>query len=83
MTTTISSKGQITVPAAIRQAIGLSPGTQIELKLGPGGTFIARKSAKKSHFEKFRGIGAKRGPRGSRAAMDLLRGRVERGDVDP
>jgi antitoxin PrlF len=82
MTTTVSSKGQITVPASIRRAIGLGPGTRIELKLGPAGTFVARKATKESHFAKFRGIGAKRGP-GSREAMEMLRGRVERGDIDP
>ncbi|MEY3480994.1 MAG: prlF antitoxin for toxin YhaV toxin [Verrucomicrobiota bacterium] len=83
MTTTISRKGQITVPAAIREAIGLSAGTKIELKLGPAGTFVARKATKESHFAKFRGIGAKRGPGTSQKAIEALRGRVERGDVDP
>ncbi|MFM8807606.1 MAG: AbrB/MazE/SpoVT family DNA-binding domain-containing protein, partial [Chthoniobacterales bacterium] len=35
MTTTLSRKGQITVPAAIREAIGLTAGTEIALELGP------------------------------------------------
>ena len=83
MTTTISRKGQITVPAAIREAIGLSAGTKMELKLGPAGTFVARKATEESHFAKFRGIGAKRGPGTGQKAMEVLRGRVERGDVDP
>ena len=83
MTTTISSKGQITVPAAIREAIGLTAGTKIDLELGPSGTFVARKAADESHFAKFRAIGAKRGPGNGREAMKILRGRVERGDVDP
>ena len=42
MTTTISSKGQITVPVRIREALGLVPGTRLELELGPGATFVAR-----------------------------------------
>lgn len=83
MMTTISSKGQITVPAAIREAIGLTPGTRIELRLGGPGAFVARKAAKESHFAKFRGIAAKRGLGGSKEAMESLRGRVERGDIDP
>ena len=83
MTTTISSKGQITVPATIREAIGLTAGTELELQLGPAGTFVARKAAQKSHFAKFRGIASKRGPGDSTRAMRTLRGRVERGDVDP
>lgn len=82
MTTTISRKGQITVPAAIREAIGLTAGTEIEVQLGPSGTFVARKAARQSHFAKFRGIAARRGPGKSEEAMNILRGRVERGDVD-
>ncbi|MFM8886172.1 MAG: AbrB/MazE/SpoVT family DNA-binding domain-containing protein [Chthoniobacterales bacterium] len=83
MTTTISRKGQITVPAAIREAIGLTAGTEIDLELGPAGTFVARKAAKKSHFATIRGIASTRGPGNSTQAMKTLRGQVERGDVDP
>ena len=83
MTATISSKGRITVPATIREAIGLTAGTQLELQLGPAGTFVARKAAKQSHFAKFRRIAAKHGPSNSREAMNILRGRVNRGDVNP
>lgn len=83
MTTTISRKGQITVPATIREAIGLTAGTELELQLGPAGTFVARKAAKRSHFAKFRGIASKRGPGSSKEAIKMLRGHVERGDVDP
>jgi len=83
MRTTISRKGQITVPVGIREAIGLTAGTQIELELGAAGTFVARKATAQSHFAKFRGIGAKRGPGRSKDAMKMLRGSVEPGDVDP
>jgi len=84
MTTTISSKGQITVPVGVREALGLLPGTKIVLKLGPKGTFIAQKASGGSFFTRFQGIGKKaRVPyRDSRAAMDVLRGPVEKGDVD-
>lgn len=84
MTTTISSKGQITVPVGVREALGLLPGTKLELKLGPKGTFIAQKASGVSFFAHFQGIGKKaRVPyRNSREAMDVLRGPVEKGDVD-
>jgi AbrB family looped-hinge helix DNA binding protein len=84
MTTTISSKGQITVPVSVRQALGLLPGTKIELKLGPKGTFIAQKASGGSFFANFQGIGknAKVPYRDSRAAMDVLRGPVGKGDLD-
>ncbi len=83
VTTTVSRQGQITVPATIRKAIGLTSGTKLELQLGPAGTFVARKAAKESHFSKFRGIAAKRGLGKRKEAIPMLRGRVERGDVDP
>lgn len=84
MTTTISSKGQITVPVSVRAALGLVPGTKIDLKLGPKGTFIARKTPTPSFFSKFQGIGkhARTPYRDSREAMDVLRGPVENGDLD-
>lgn len=84
MTTTISSKGQITVPVGVREALGLVPGTKIELKLGPGGTFIARKTSAGSFFSGFQGIGkqAKVPYRDSREAMDVLRGPVEKAVLD-
>lgn len=84
MTTTISSKGQITVPIRVRDALGLVPGTKLELELGPQGTFVARKASEQSFFSKFQGIGkaAKVPWRNSREAMDALRGKVPKGDMD-
>ena len=84
MTTTISSKGQITVPVEIREALGLEPGTRIDIRLGPSGTFLATKAKETSFFAKFRGVAGKRKvPYGNSVeAMDLLRGNVPSGDVD-
>lgn len=83
MTTTISSKGQITVPVGVRRALGLVAGTKIDLKLGPLGTFIARKTPARSFFSQFQGIGknAKVPYRDSQEAMDVLRGPVEKDDL--
>ena len=84
MHTTISSKGQITVPAAVREALGLVPGTKLELELGPRGTFIARKAVGSGFFARFQGLaaGARVPYKDSRPATDLLRGPVAKGDVD-
>jgi AbrB family looped-hinge helix DNA binding protein len=81
MTTTISSKGQITVPVNIRDALGLTPGTKLEIELGPDGVFLARKVASEDFFAKFQGIGI---PvfRDGDEAMEILRGPVEPGDID-
>jgi len=81
MTTTISAKGQITVPVNVREALGLVAGTKIELSLGPKGTFVARKASRGSFFAQFRGVGKNVPYRNSLEAMDVLRGPVEKGDV--
>jgi AbrB family looped-hinge helix DNA binding protein len=84
MKSTISSKGQITIPVNVRRKLGLTPGTRIELELGPEGTFLGRKSTKESFFAQFQGMAAEeKVPFGdSREAMETLRGKVAPGDVD-
>ncbi len=84
MTTTISSKGQITVPVEIREALGLEPGTRIEIRMGSSGTFVATKAKETSFFAKFKGAADNRKApyADSVEAMDLLRGKVPTGDVD-
>ena len=37
MKSTISSKGQITVPAKVREKLGLGPGTIVEFQIRKGG----------------------------------------------
>ncbi len=84
MKTTISSKGQITVPIELRELLGLTRGTKLSFEAGPRGTLVARKTSDGSFFAKFQGAGKKaRVPyRDSGEAMDLLRGSAEKGDVD-
>jgi antitoxin PrlF len=84
MTTTISSKGQVTVPVALRELLGLTPGTQLAFEAGPRGTLVVRKTTHGSFFAKFQGAGKKASVpyRDSQEAMDTLRGPVEKGDVD-
>jgi len=48
MRSTISSKGQITVPAALRDRLGLSPGTPVIFETHPRGALI-RKGTKGEH----------------------------------
>jgi antitoxin PrlF len=84
MTTTISSKGQITVPVEIREMLGLAPGTRLDIRLGPDGTFLAAKTKEESFFTRFKGVGAKASLpyRDSNEATEMLRGKVPSGDVD-
>jgi antitoxin PrlF len=52
MNTTVSAKGQITLPRFVRQALGLKPGSTVsltltdgELRLRPGSAGVARRLA--------------------------------------
>jgi AbrB family looped-hinge helix DNA binding protein len=48
MTSTISSKGQITVPAELRERLGLTPGTAVAFELRNDGILL-RKSFRGEH----------------------------------
>ncbi len=48
MKSTISAKGQITVPAEARNRLGLVPGTPVELELREG-ELVLRKGVKGEH----------------------------------
>lgn len=83
MTTTISAKGQITVPVKIRKALALRPGVKLSIRLSKNSSFIVSKASEKSFFAQFKGI-CGRGPwKNSEVAIRELRGPVTPGDVDP
>jgi AbrB family looped-hinge helix DNA binding protein len=44
MKSTISAKGQITVPATIRERLGLTPGTAVRFELREGGALMRKGS---------------------------------------
>ncbi|MBI2469541.1 MAG: AbrB/MazE/SpoVT family DNA-binding domain-containing protein [Candidatus Rokubacteria bacterium] len=48
MKSTVSSKGQITVPAEVREKLGLVPGTMVQFELREGGVLL-RKGAAGAH----------------------------------
>jgi AbrB family looped-hinge helix DNA binding protein len=53
---TISSKGQITVPQEIRKRLGLEPGDRVEFVVEEGRTVIRPARSEANPFEKFIGI---------------------------
>lgn len=63
----ITSKGQVTVPHEIRQALGVRPGDQLLFEKDSHG-FRVRPVRAKSPFEKYRGIGTPGIPRSKKAA---------------
>jgi AbrB family looped-hinge helix DNA binding protein len=53
---TISSKGQVTVPQEIRDRLGLSPGDRVEFVIEGDRTVIRPSRSEDDPFEKYRGI---------------------------
>ncbi len=44
----ITSKGQVTIPKAIRELLDVGPGSKVEFTLGPSGDIIVRKAGAES-----------------------------------
>lgn len=58
MSTTLTIKGQVTIPKHIRDALGLSPGTQLDFAVNGQGEVVlhkAKASTAKDRFELARG----------------------------
>jgi antitoxin PrlF len=60
MSTTVTSKGQVTIPKPVRDRLNLKPGSKVEFELAPDGRVVIVKAGRKaappkSRFERFRG----------------------------
>lgn len=60
MQSTITSKGQVTIPKRIRDALRLVPGSSVEFRVGTDGNVVIEKAAPRckpgaSRFERARG----------------------------
>ncbi len=60
MTTTLTSKGQVTIPKQIRDALGMAPGCSVQFDVNREGDVVihkvgARASRKPDRFEAARG----------------------------
>ena len=76
MKRTISAKGQITVPAAVRQRLGLSAGTPVTFELRREGVLLRKGSRGRHPVDEVYGI--LRLPKSVDATLDELRGRRSR-----
>ena len=72
MRSAVSEKGQVTIPKAIRERLGLRPGTLLEFK-AEGGCLIGTKAVAENVFRKWRGAG--RSPGGASVDEHLKRAR--------
>lgn len=58
MSTTMTSKGQVTVPKAVREALGLAPGSAVAFEMDAEGRVLVRKAEgvrAPSRFARLRG----------------------------
>jgi antitoxin PrlF len=58
MSTTVTSKGQVTIPKAVRDLLGIEPGTQVDFRRADDGTIVLERADEKrtrSRFERLRG----------------------------
>ena len=63
MATTLTSKGQVTIPKRVRDAVGLKPGDDVDFFVGDSGEVVLRRAGTESvrptpdpdRFEKVRG----------------------------
>ena len=75
MATTVTAKGQVTIPKAVRDYLGIRPGSVVDFKRAKDGsiTLVSDSNAKPvNRFEKFRGH-AGPGP-STDEIMEMLRG---------
>ena len=62
MSTTVTRKGQVTIPKAVRDRLNLKPGSAVDFELTPDGHFVLAKAGKKpaapvkSRFGRIRGV---------------------------
>lgn len=56
----VTSKGQVTIPQAVRQALGIEPGSEVEFELDDGGARLVRCKTSKGRVRaaQMRGRGA-------------------------
>ena len=73
----VSEKGQVTIPKALRDRLGLRAGTSLEFQ-AEGGRLVATKALDEDVFRKWRGRG--RLPEGMSVDVFLKRGRDGRAD---
>jgi antitoxin PrlF len=59
MATTVTRKGQVTIPKPVRDRLGINPGSRVEFEVGEDGRAFLRRvgkpAVKPSRFERMRG----------------------------
>jgi antitoxin PrlF len=45
MSTTVTSKGQVTIPKAVRDRLGIGPGSKVDFKVAANGDIVLKRDA--------------------------------------
>ncbi len=53
MSTTVTSKGQVTIPKRVRDLLGIGPGSMIDFERAPDGRIVLVKIEKKARPNRF------------------------------
>ena len=75
MSTTVTAKGQVTIPKPVRDLLGITPGSHVEFRRAADGSVVlmrADESRPASRFARLRGQAGK--GLSTDAIMDLTRG---------
>jgi AbrB family looped-hinge helix DNA binding protein len=59
MATTVTAKGQVTIPKNVRDAAGLKPGDRVEVRAQAGGAYIEKVGAKDDYKARLYALGKK------------------------
>lgn len=62
MSTTVTSKGQVTIPKQVRDLLGIEPGSMIDFERAPDGRVVlvkVEKKARPNRFARLRGHAGK------------------------
>ena len=72
---TISSKGQVTIPQEVRRRLGLEPGDRVEFVVEDGRTIVRPARSEANPYEKYIGIAGPfpGGEEGIKAWIDEMR----------
>ena len=54
MPTTLTTKGQVTIPKRVRDALGLSPGDAVDFAVNGEGQVVIRKAARRNKVQRDR-----------------------------
>ncbi len=62
MTTTVTSKGQVTIPKAVRERLGIVAGDPVDFEMAPDGRVVLVKSGAQPRSSRFGALRGRAGP---------------------